>query len=320
LEKLGVSDLSSPAEIVGLEVPIKDLGVVVTVKPISAPTEDDFQDRGRRLEMVSLPVVGEGGATKDREFLADDFRCVAEEVCDGGQVLGVDGPAVVCAEVDVAQACDQQAKVDDAQMGACTMVSSFSSSLFAMIEHPSSLCGVICGSGSGGVLTKVADGESGELLPGGDEDEGAGLLVPHDSVSCAYSNLNVVADGVVPMNPLIGVVIASRAGEGVLVREEGRAPPAAKEALKSQPTDKLRQLPWPPEESLPVSVVEAATGGGLLGVVQSSRSYAYVVHPDRRADVELSYVPPIDGGNSITMKESDEDAERWGYCLVGYFL
>ncbi|GAB2275918.1 hypothetical protein Dimus_010664 [Dionaea muscipula] len=71
-----------------------------------------------------------------------------------------------------------------------------------------------------------------------------------------------------------------RDGEGGLVREEGRAPPAAKEALRPQPTDGLRQLPRPPEESIPESVTEATAGGGLLGGVQSTRTYAHVVHPD----------------------------------------
>ncbi|GAB2296305.1 hypothetical protein Dimus_030429 [Dionaea muscipula] len=44
-----------------------------------------------------------------------------------------------------------------------------------------------------------------------------------------------------------------------LVREEGRAPPTAHEALRPQPADGLRQLPRPSEEPMPVSVVEAAT-------------------------------------------------------------
>ncbi|GAB2273150.1 hypothetical protein Dimus_007955, partial [Dionaea muscipula] len=108
---------------------------------------------------------------------------------------------------------------------------------------------------------------------------------------------------------LSDVDVASRGGEGGLVREEGRAPPVAKEALRPQPTDGLRQLPRPSEESLPVSEVEAAASGGLHGGVQTCRTYAHVVHPDRRADVELSYVPPADGGNSITMEESDGDTD-----------
>ncbi|GAB2301739.1 hypothetical protein Dimus_035764, partial [Dionaea muscipula] len=147
------------------------------------------------------------------------------------------------------------------------------------------------------------------------------------------------------------MVIAECSGSGGLVseevegmvREEGRVPPAAKEALRSQPTDGLRQLPRPPVGPLPVRVGEAVVGGGLPpggggmvpvgreggdvggvqsdgGGVQSSRSFAHVVRPDRRADVELSYSPPADGGNSITMAESDGDAEGWGSCLVGYFL
>ncbi|GAB2283899.1 hypothetical protein Dimus_018383, partial [Dionaea muscipula] len=133
---------------------------------------------------------------------------------------------------------------------------------------------------------------------------------------------------------LSSVLSAGCFGVDGLVREEGWAPPGAKKALRLQPTNGLRQLPRPPEEPLPMSVVEVVAGGGLpsggggmvpLGRVggdggQSSRSYAHVVSPDRRADVELCYLPPADGGNSITMEEADGDAEWWGSCLVGYFL
>ncbi|GAB2283459.1 hypothetical protein Dimus_017970 [Dionaea muscipula] len=53
------------------------------------------------------------------------------------------------------------------------------------------------------------------------------------------------------------------------------------------------------------SVVQEVYGG-----VQTSRTYAHVMHSDRRADVELSYFPPADGGNSVTMEESHGDTER----------
>ncbi|GAB2296304.1 hypothetical protein Dimus_030428 [Dionaea muscipula] len=91
--------------------------------------------------------------------------------------------------------------------------------------------------------------------------------------------------------------VVSEEVEG-MVREEGRAPPAAKEALRPQPADGLRQLPRHPVGPPPVSVVEAVVGGGLMpgdGGSQSSRSFAHVVRPDRRADVELSFCPPADG-------------------------
>ncbi|GAB2299479.1 hypothetical protein Dimus_033546 [Dionaea muscipula] len=110
-----------------------------------------------------------------------------------------------------------------------------------------------------------------------------------------------------------------------LVREEVRVSSMAREALRPQPTDGLWRPPSSPME--PVSEWEKKVVPGGVSVaqvvhrgVQSSRTYAYVVHADRRADVELSFIPPVDGGNSITMEESDGDAEWWGSCLVGYFL
>ncbi|GAB2302774.1 hypothetical protein Dimus_036768 [Dionaea muscipula] len=48
-----------------------------------------------------------------------------------------------------------------------------------------------------------------------------------------------------------------------VVSEEGQAPPVSQEALRPQPADGLRQSPRLPREPLRVSVVEAATGGGL---------------------------------------------------------
>ncbi|GAB2302720.1 hypothetical protein Dimus_036715 [Dionaea muscipula] len=120
-------------------------------------------------------------------------------------------------------------------------------------------------------------------------------------------------------------VFATTIVDDGLVREEVRVSPMAKEALRPQPTDGL----WrPPSSSMePVSEREdkVVPGGVSImqvvhGDVQSSRTYAYVVHADRRADVELSFISPVDGGNFITMEESDGDAERWGSYFVGYFL
>ncbi|GAB2275962.1 hypothetical protein Dimus_010707 [Dionaea muscipula] len=173
-----------------------------------------------------------------------------------------------------------------------------------------------------------------------------------DSLGCAAADCRVLPAAVIfPLSSAPLLVVAESSGSGGLVSEEvggmvtedRRVPPAAKEALRSQPTDGLRQFPRPPVGSLLVRVVEAVVGGrlppcggGMMplsrkggdgggvqsvgGGIRSSRSFAHVFRPDRRADVELSYCPSADGGNSITMAESDEDAEGWGYCLVGYFL
>ncbi|GAB2296281.1 hypothetical protein Dimus_030406 [Dionaea muscipula] len=89
---------------------------------------------------------------------------------------------------------------------------------------------------------------------------------------------------------------------GGMVSEEGRALPVARGALRSQPIDGLRQPFSSPVE--PVSIMAS-------GVCQDGRSgggsYAHVIQVDRRADVELSYLPPVGGGNTITMEESDGD-------------
>ncbi|GAB2292517.1 hypothetical protein Dimus_026753 [Dionaea muscipula] len=68
--------------------------------------------------------------------------------------------------------------------------------------------------------------------------------------------------------PLLVADLCRNDGGG-MVREEGRAPPVAKEAVRPQPTDGLRQLPRSSGESLPVSEVVAAAGGGFFGGVQT---------------------------------------------------
>ncbi|GAB2286366.1 hypothetical protein Dimus_020782, partial [Dionaea muscipula] len=100
------------------------------------------------------------------------------------------------------------------------------------------------------------------------------------------------------------------------VREEVRVPQMVGEALRPQPTDGLWQPPSTSvgpvservekEKGIPGDACDAQEG---RGGVQACRTYAHVVHADRRAEVELSYIPPVDGENSITMEESDGDAE-----------
>ncbi|GAB2302283.1 hypothetical protein Dimus_036298, partial [Dionaea muscipula] len=85
------------------------------------------------------------------------------------------------------------------------------------------------------------------------------------------------------------------------VREEVRVPQMAGEALRSQPTDGLWQPP--PTSVGPVServekekgiLGDACDAQEGHGGVQSCRSYAHVVRAERRADVELSFIPPVD--------------------------
>ncbi|GAB2278856.1 hypothetical protein Dimus_013530 [Dionaea muscipula] len=68
--------------------------------------------------------------------------------------------------------------------------------------------------------------------------------------------------------PLLPNVAAVHIGGG-MVREEGRDPPVAKEAVRPQPADGLRQLPRSSEEPLPVSEAETSAGGGFFGGVQT---------------------------------------------------
>ncbi|GAB2275920.1 hypothetical protein Dimus_010666 [Dionaea muscipula] len=107
------------------------------------------------------------------------------------------------------------------------------------------------------------------------------------------------------------------------VREEVRVPQMAGEALRPQPTDGLWQ---PPSTSVEPVSERVEKEKGILGDayvaqegrggVQACRTYVHVVHANRKADVELSFIPPVDGSNSITMEESDRDAERCALCRV----
>ncbi|GAB2276080.1 hypothetical protein Dimus_010819, partial [Dionaea muscipula] len=105
----------------------------------------------------------------------------------------------------------------------------------------------------------------------------------------------------VPMLPLSYGNVGM--GDGGLVSEEARVSPVAREAMRSQSTDGLRQ---PPSSS--VVLVSGVEGRVRKDGNYGCQSYAHVVQADRWADVELSYLPPADGGNSITMGESDEDS------------
>ncbi|GAB2278822.1 hypothetical protein Dimus_013496 [Dionaea muscipula] len=130
----------------------------------------------------------------------------------------------------------------------------------------------------------------------------AALVMPTDLVCSSLPSLYVSADDVI--------------ADG-FVREEVRALSTAREALSPQPTDGL----WQPHSSPMMHVSEREEMEKVVyGGVQEIHTYAHVVHADRRVDVELSFIPPVDSGNSISMEESDGDAERWGSCLVGNFL
>ncbi|GAB2301819.1 hypothetical protein Dimus_035845, partial [Dionaea muscipula] len=103
-------------------------------------------------------------------------------------------------------------------------------------------------------------GSTPEVDADGVEMLGVSVVVEDRAVAVRSA---MVGLGLVFVESLDVRVYASGVGEGGLVREEGRDPPVAMEAVRPQPTDGLRQLPRSPEESLPVSEVVAAAGGGL---------------------------------------------------------
>ncbi|GAB2270718.1 hypothetical protein Dimus_005589 [Dionaea muscipula] len=102
--------------------------------------------------------------------------------------------------------------------------------------------------------------------------------------------------------------------DGRLVSEEVVVTPAARAALRPKPTDGLRQPPLSPvepplvERSGPevlIDVGQPGCGVATPGVC----SFATAVNPDRRADVELSFDPPNDGGNVFIMEDSDRQED-----------
>ncbi|GAB2283434.1 hypothetical protein Dimus_017948, partial [Dionaea muscipula] len=132
--------------------------------------------------------------------------------------------------------------------------------LFAVIEGSPSTVEI----GAELVPPPVVDGEGIELVGEPVADEGGFM---EDEVCAVWPGNGVISAAVVypvvdeAMSGELGEAVAdgrqtagsvtSGVGEGGLVREEGRAPPGVKEALRPQPTDGLRQLPQPPKESLP---------------------------------------------------------------------
>ncbi|GAB2275971.1 hypothetical protein Dimus_039162 [Dionaea muscipula] len=165
--------------------------------------------------------------------------------------------------------------------------------------------------GFGGAAMLIPKGDGGQQMG----EDGAGsdaMMKTKDNVfssmnSLLISTVDTIADG--------------------FVREEVWVSLTTREALRPQPTDGLWQSPSSSVEPVLERLEkekgihgDAPAAQEVHRGVQAGRSFAHAVHADRRADVELSFIPPVDGGNNISMEESDEDAERWGSCLVGYFL
>ncbi|GAB2268463.1 hypothetical protein Dimus_003421 [Dionaea muscipula] len=167
---------------------------------------------------------------------------------------------------------------------------------------------------SGELLTMMNEGDDGVM--GAGEAPAIASLV--SSIPCPLPAVidevgQQPIDLVSPLIPTVGAVGGH--GDGGVVSEEARAPPVARVALRTQPTDGLGHPP-----SSPVVPVSGVDGGGGKDGSHGCRSYANVVQVDRRADVELNYIPPANGGNTFIMEVYDGDRAQWGSCLVGQFL
>ncbi|GAB2302469.1 hypothetical protein Dimus_036479, partial [Dionaea muscipula] len=136
----------------------------------------------------------------------------------------------------------------------------------------------------------AANSSDDRLLPGHSVvqggDDGAAIVLPTEPVSSSL-----------PCLPSFSVSDVATIDDGFM-REEVRVPPTARGALRPQPTDGLWQPPSSPVELVSERVEkDMGTHGGasvsqqVLRGVQASRSYAHVVHADRRADVKLSFIP-----------------------------
>ncbi|GAB2278854.1 hypothetical protein Dimus_013528 [Dionaea muscipula] len=149
-------------------------------------------------------------------------------------------------------------------------------------------------------------------------------LFPGNSVS-PFAATRV--DCLCPLGDVIGCVEGSRVfvDDGGLVSEEVLVTPVASAALRPQPADGPRQPPLSPVELVVVdrsgpgvSSAVGLPGGGVD--TPGVRSFATVVNPDRRANVELSFDPPADGGNVVVMTDTDGQEDECRACLIGYFL
>ncbi|GAB2302177.1 hypothetical protein Dimus_036194, partial [Dionaea muscipula] len=240
------------------------------------------------------PLFGASQVLVGDVVLYGDADGVVQGARKAGSVLTVDGLSSILAS--------------DAVVEAVMSIRGSVGSIGAGLQSPSSVALGTAMDGNRELLEMVEYSDDGEQLcaavggqisgvpPG---SGGAARLSPIAMVSSCANSLPDLADDVI--------------GDG-LVREEVWVSPTSKVALRPQPTDGL----WQPtsslvepgverEEKVVHSGVSVAQAGH--GSVQSSRKYAHVVHADRRADVELCFIPSVDGGNSITMEESDGDAE-----------
>ncbi|GAB2299468.1 hypothetical protein Dimus_033536 [Dionaea muscipula] len=255
-----------------------------------------LSDGGFCLGGSSVQVGGGDEALQFGESQAFDCQSLPEDVLYGGQVCD-DELLTSASPVEVEGLVGEQGVVADDVL---QLIASA-----AMVSSPSvSLTGVSLAAGFGFVAPVDSQAVS-DILAGEQEQgfgDGSAAMPPPSVTVCSKFRF-------------LSVSSCDNGGDG-LVRGEVRVLPAAREALRPQPTDGLWQPPFSAME--PVSErekLEKVVHGGVSVVqvvprgVQASRSYAHVVHEVRRADVELTFIPSVDGGNSICMEALDGDAE-----------
>ncbi|GAB2297436.1 hypothetical protein Dimus_031540, partial [Dionaea muscipula] len=247
-----------------------------------------MEESGAEGVFVHLPATGEAAQTEFGAVAVADDAMVdgGVDVADDGEGMAVGGGGLAAGNAmgDVASAADVLCCSEAIDSDLAIDPDSVS------LPHSS-------------VSIRVVDGN-------------ASVSLPHFASVCLTHHVDAVDifdGGKVNVTDSGGLVCDGRVGQcdGGSVSEEVRAASAVREALRSQPTDGLRQSPSasavPVSGISPVLPVSDVIGVGGQDDSRGCRSYAHVVQVDRRADVELSYFPPVDGGNTIFMEESDGD-------------
>ncbi|GAB2296349.1 hypothetical protein Dimus_030472 [Dionaea muscipula] len=216
--------------------------------------------RGREEALdrsVDYGVLSDGGGSK--VMVAD----LPANSSDGSALIGAPVKMVADGvELQMSAECSGMVQSDQ-----CLSVSSSPSSTVAGLQGDDSEVrgrGAVVGQPT--VVSAMSDSDGGQAkgrLGDALTDASCAKDLPPAALPCPFAVTSVdsastVDDFVCGPVPLLDVHDRCD-GVGGLVREEGRAPPKAQEALRPQSADGLRQLPRPSEEPMPVSVVEAVT-------------------------------------------------------------
>ncbi|GAB2278268.1 hypothetical protein Dimus_012957 [Dionaea muscipula] len=158
-----------------------------------------------------------------------------------------------------------------------------------------------------GGLADMDDATGGSCALAGDAS--VSTVASADALGCDSESVHHSSGDTGPLVGGQGVqqTMTSPSGGG-MVREEGRAPPVAKEAVRPQPTDGLRQLPRSSEESLPVSEAEAAAEATELHPSRSVFSVPIIiVNLITGAPSSCSASPPTRLSLSLAVEAASSD-------------